>query len=376
MATRREFLKGLVAGMFLASLNPATVLAAPQKTEPILVALHLTGGNDALNTLVPSGNAVYRAARPNLALPAKNLLTLERGYALHPALRQVRSLYDEGAVKLFAGIGREDHDRSHFRSSDIWNAAGHPGGDGWMAGVSRRVGCVPVSLGPSVSRAVACPDHPPVGLVGDHPMNLDWEPDLQKTWFGMYRDFADGSRPAVRLKESAKVMEDVIDRLHAGMQKSRPRTAFAGDEFGKRFELAYRLIAAGFPTRVMHLSAGKFDTHSGQLGNHHQQLAQFDGAVSAFLQNMEALEVPVTLMVYSEFGRRVAENFSGGTDHGAGGLAWLMGHGVKGGLEGEYRLETLRDGDIATVVPYKKLYCQAVEASLGTGALKASALST
>jgi len=234
-----------------------------------------------------------------------------------------------------------------------------------MAKLGQRLGSTPVSLGPTVSRAVACPDRPPLGLVGDQPGLLPNSDALHKAWFKMYTEWPTAHAAGQRLKRSAAALEDLISRLDKGMAKAPIAVGFERDEFGKRFELAYRLIACGFPARLLHISAGQFDTHSGQLSTHSDQLAQFDRASHAFLENMKALAQPTTIMVYSEFGRRVSENFSGGTDHGAGGLAWLMGDSVRGGTIGEYRLEELRDGDLPTVVEYQGLYAQAVSSTFG-----------
>lgn len=363
--TRRQFLKGLLAGLAVTAANPWEVLAAPASDRPLLLAVHLTGGNDALNTLVPYSSKVYRRARPNLALASKGLLPTEKQLALHPSLSSLHTRWERGKVLLVPGVGREDHDRSHFRASDILHGAGHPGGDGWMASLARRLETTPVCFGSTVSRAVACPDRPPIGLVGDKPPSFPGSRELRKAWFQMYRDWTPAHPAATKLKASARIVEDLSTHLEREIASVRIHHPFAGDEFGKRFELAFRLVAAGFPAQVMHLSAGKFDTHSGQLSSHANQLAEFDRACEAFLGNMKSLGRQVTLLVYSEFGRRVAENFSGGTDHGAGGLAWLVGDGVDGGLLGDYRLEFLRDGDLSTTVHYKEVYARAVASTFG-----------
>lgn len=366
MTSRRQFLQGLLAGLALTAVNPLELLAQPSLTgQPVLVAVHLTGGNDALNTLVPHRNRVYRKARPNLALSSKNLLDTDRGLALHSSLSHLHQQYHNGNVLLLPGIGRDDHDRSHFRSSDIWHGAGKPGSDGWMAGLARRLQTTPISLGDSVSRAVACPGHPPIGLIGDGQPQFPRGSSLEKTWFNMYRNWEPTHRAANRLKRSAGVLEELTTKLEGKMATAKIKHNFAGDKFGKRFALAYRLIASGFPASVLHISAGSFDTHSNQLGGHADQLAQFDRASWTFLENMKTLGRPATLMVYSEFGRRVAENFSGGTDHGAGGLAWLVGAGVRGGIEGSYQLDDLRDGDLPTKINYRNLYIRAVSSSFG-----------
>jgi uncharacterized protein (DUF1501 family) len=365
MTTRRDFLKGILAGLALTAIDPWQAMAAPAPGEPLLVAVHLTGGNDALNTLVPHRSSLYRKARPNLALSSKGLLSTENDLALHPSLSRLHARWEKGQALLVPGVGREDHDRSHFRASDILHGAGNPGGDGWMAQLGKRLDTTPVSFGSTVSRAVACPDHPPVGLVGDKPPSFPGTDSVRRAWFGMYQDWGPGHQAALKLKRSAQVVEEVSAHLEGKMSKVRIRHAFGGDEFGKRFELAYRLIASGYPAKVMHLSAGQFDTHSGQLNPHAKQLGQFDRASDAFLKNMESLERRVNLLAYSEFGRRVTENFSGGTDHGAGGLAWMVGDQVEGGVIGEYGLDSLRDGDLPTVVHYKNLYARAVSSTFG-----------
>lgn len=358
MWSRRLFLKGILAGLTLAAINPLDALAAPQEGKPVLLALHLTGGNDALNTLVPYRMPAYRKARPNLGLASKTLLPTEEGLALHESLSNLHSYYQEGKVLLVPGVGREDHDRSHFVSSDIWHGAGKPGSRGWMALLGRELGTPPVSIGATVSQAVACPDHPPIGLLGNRALQLPESPLLNQAWFQMYEDWKPQHESATRLKQSAKLVEELSQRLDARIDRIKLAVPFANDEFGRRFELAYRLLASGFPAQVLHLSAGKFDTHAAQLYTHSQQLGEFDQALHSFLRNMRSLHRPTTLLVYSEFGRRVSENFSGGTDHGAGGLAFLMGDKVEGGIRGEYRLEQLRDGDLPTVVDYRELYRQ------------------
>lgn len=371
MTTRREFLKGILAGMALTTLDPWQALAAPQTGKPLLVAVHLTGGNDALNTLVPHKSPVYKRARPNLALGSRGLLPTENDLALHPSLSGLHARFEEGKALLVAGVGREDHDRSHFRASDILHGAGNPGGDGWMALLSKRLNTNPLSFGSTVSRAVACPDHPPIGLVSDEAPGFPGSEKMKKAWFEMYRGWTATHGPAMKLKKSASLVEELSRHLDGKMNDVRLRHGFGGDEFGKRFELAYRLLAGGFPAQVVHLSAGKFDTHSGQLQPHENQLAQFDRASEAFLRNMKNLNREVTLLVYSEFGRRVEENFSGGTDHGAGGLAWITGDRVQGGVRGDYGLESLRDGDLATAVDYKDVYAASISAAFGKSHSKA-----
>lgn len=365
MLTRRDFLRNALAGLTLAALSPRIGWAVPTP-EPVLVAVHLTGGNDALNTLIPFRDPVYRRARPHLALPEKGLLTLDSEFALNPNLRGLARRYQQGKVLLLPGIGRPDHDRSHFRSSDLWHCAGHPQGHGWMARLGIQLGDRPVSLGDTVSRAVSCPGHPPIGILGRRLPTFPGSPELQQAWTTMLARWPTDDQAGLALKASARLVDEMAGRLSERMDAVLLEQPFADDDFGLRFEIAARMIAAGFPTRLYHIGAGQFDTHSGQEDSHARELEKLDRALDAFLTNLARLEFPVVVMVYSEFGRRVAENFSGGTDHGAGGLAWLVGERVQGGIYGSgYNLDNLDDGDVRVTTDYRQLYRGAVAAGFG-----------
>lgn len=367
MLTRRDFLRNALAGLALAALKPDFAWAESRSSErPILVAVHLTGGNDALNTLVPFRNPVYRRCRPHLALPEKGLLTVNSELALHPELKNLASRFEKGQVLLMPGIGRPDHDRSHFRSSDLWHCAGHPEGHGWLANLGGQLGSRPVSLGDTVSRAVACPDQAPIGIIGHGLPGFPGSPELRRAWTAMMAGWDGQDESARQLRSSARLVEEMVGQLSDRMDAVRLTSAFGGDDFGKRFETTARMIAAGFPSRLYHLGVGQFDTHSDQLNGHSRELSGLDQALEAFLTNLNERSAPVVVMVYSEFGRRVEENLSGGTDHGAGGLAWLMGTPVEGGVAGAgYSLDNLDDGDLKASLDYRELYRVAVKTAFG-----------
>ena len=367
MITRRDFLKQALAGLTLAAIAPS-LSWAEQARQPILVAVHLTGGNDALNTLVPFRHPVYRAGRPHLALPVKGLLKVTPELALHPSLSMLARRFEQGQVLMMPGIGRPDHDRSHFRSSDLWHSAGHPDGHGWMATLGAELASRPVSLGDTVSRAVACPGHPPIGILGQRLPSLPGSPQLQKAWTEMMSRWPVQDELGRQLKSSANMVEEMAGRLSDRMDAVSLKTGFAGDDFGKRFETTARMIGANFPSRLYHIGVGQFDTHSEQIDGHARQLSGLDRALEAFLSNPQGLGFPAVVMVYSEFGRRVQENFSGGTDHGAGGLAWLVGQSVSGGVQGDYGLDSLDDGDVRASLDYRELYRNAVAVSFGAKA--------
>lgn len=367
MWTRRDFLKQAITGLTLAALSPKLAFAGTNSGEPLLVALHLTGGNDALNTLVPYKDELYAKARPKLALATKKLLTIEKEMALHSSLQNLARRYEQGEVLMVPGVGRPDHDRSHFRASDVWHGAGNPGGDGWLGTLGQRLDSTPVSFGSTVSQAVACPTHPAIGVLGSGMPDFPGTDKLRDAWAGMYKNWSANHSTAVKIKREAAVLEELTGELQNRMSKLKLSHGFEGNDFGKRFETATRLIGAGFPAKILHLSAGSFDTHTAQLEAHSGQLKELDRALNAFLNNMKQRDRKVVVLVYSEFGRRVSENYSGGTDHGAGGLAWLMGDGIKGGLANDsYRLHDLRDGDLNHSIDYRQLYATVVEETFGS----------
>lgn len=356
MLSRRDFLRSALAGLTLAALKPDLSWAG-NTAQPVLVAVHLTGGNDALNTLVPHRHRAYRQARPHLAFSSKELLTLTDDLAFHPELSSLAARYEKGQVLLMPGIGRPDHDRSHFRSSDLWHCAGHPDGHGWMADLGAQLGSRPVSLGDTVSRAVTCPGHAPIGILGQRLPEFPGSPRLRTAWTGMMAQWQGEGEAARQLRSSSKLVDEMAGRLSRRMDDIALEKDFASDDFGKRFETTARMIAADFPSRLYHIGVGQFDTHSDQLDGHARELARLDAALEAFLANLHDLGRPVVVMVYSEFGRRIEENLSGGTDHGAGGLAWLMGETVTGGVVGPgYGLDSPDDGDVKPTLDYRQLY--------------------
>lgn len=363
MLTRRDFLRNALAGLALAALKPDLAWAG-NSPQPILVAVHLTGGNDALNTLVPHNHPAYKQARPHLALPTKRLLTINHEMAFHPALASLAGRYERGQVMLMPGIGRPDHDRSHFRSSDLWHCAGHPDGHGWMADLGARLDSRPVSLGDTVSRAVTCPGHAPIGIIGQRLPEFPGSPELRNAWTNMMAQWQGQEQSARQLRSSSKLVEEMTGRLSKRMDNVALKTSFAGDDFGKRFDTTARMIAVDFPSRLYHISVGHFDTHSDQLDGHARELGGLDHALEAFLSNLGSLGRPVVVTVYSEFGRRIEENLSGGTDHGAGGLAWLVGETVNGGMVGPgYGLDSPDDGDVKPTLDYRQLYRTAIGAT-------------
>lgn len=276
----------LQQGLALAGASIAsTSLAAPSQSvardERVLVVVQLVGGNDGLNTVIPARNDSYHRYRPTLAISRADGLPLDDEWSLHPALTGLKQLFDDGLVSIVQGVGYRNPSRSHFKSQDVWQSAlpAGPHDTGWLG---RYVDSL--SGGDSSSRLAA-------GLTFDEPLALRGR----------------RSRPAVLTEASGNL------------------------------QAVARMIAADSPARAYYVSWPGYDTHVDQADRHARQLAAFGHSMAQFVDALRRsghLDRAL-VMVFSEFGRSVAENAAGGTDHGEAGPMFLIGSQVNPGLHGQ-----------------------------------------
>lgn len=356
---RRSFLLSMAGAGGLALLGQwDDVLAAPGRTTPLLVVVHLAGGNDGLNTIVPSDRA-YRTARPTLALG--DALPLRSGLGMNPAMAPLHALYQRRLVAVVNGVGYDHPNRSHFRSAEIWQTADPVGAPpyGWLGrylDVSRQRGvCVDATLNRSLwaKGAPVLSVDTPEAFRFTHP-----DPVVESALSDLYRD----SPP--HLADTWHRLDDAVKRL-GRLPKA---DGMPGTDAGK----ALRTVLQLMPTaQVYHVTVSGFDTHIDQRNRQAKVWQELSEALSAFWSALEArgLAVRTTLMLYSEFGRRVEENASGGTDHGTAGPVFLVGHGVRAGLSGAYpSLSDLDEGDLRHSVDFRSVYAGVLEGWLGTRA--------
>ncbi len=354
--------------------TPADALAAPDHTERVLVLVQLGGGNDGLNTLVPTGAGAgrYRDARPTLAIAEEELVVLSGndGYALHPALAPLGRLWDAGQLAAVQAVGLPDQSRSHFVALDSWWTAGQGrgSGGGWLG----RWLDATAGSDPDPVRAISLAGGSPA-LVG-----RQGTPVVVQSVEGFALADPGGDGAAVdaftatgepggdgllgEARAAIPIAVDVVDRLRAafGSDGGPDRVVPEGDVF----EAVGGIIEADLGTRVVVVNLGGFDTHANQLGQHARLLEQLGSGVAALFDRLERSGhgSRTLLVAYSEFGRRVAENGSRGTDHGNGGLALLAGPGLAASqVVGELELAALDQGDVPRRVDARSVYANALD---------------
>lgn len=370
--------------------------------DRILVVLQLGGGNDGLNNVVPFRDDNYYRRRPGIGIPADNTLKLDRNadIALHPGLEAFKALYDDGLLSIIQGVGYPNPNRSHFKSMDIWHTADTSGtGDGWLGryvdaeccGYGKGESGTPDGPAPgsevSGQPTIAIGREAPLAMQGRKAKPVSFEtPDLFR-WTGkdVHESLAEpyssltahGVREGVepdsaagflmRTALDAQVSSDLIRKA----VRQSPQARYPGNALGRDLAMVASMIRAGLKTRVYYVSLGGFDTHAGQGGSngrHAQLLQTYSGAVRAFYQDLKASENDgrVMTMVFSEFGRRVAQNASGGTDHGTAAPMFLVGPMVNPGIVGGHpSLSDLDDGDLKYKIDFRSVYASILEDWLG-----------
>lgn len=345
--------------------------------ERILVVVQLGGGNDGLNTVVPFAQPAYYNARPAIAIPEAQVLKLgsREPVGLHPGLRGLKDLHDQGLLSVVQGVGYPNPNRSHFVSMDIWQTADESGvGQGWLGRYfdnecAGRPDCGGVAIGRTAPLAMEGRKVRPVAFETADLFRWTGE-DLHEAMAEPYRRLAadapaDGDSSLeflTRTAMDAQLSSDAIRRaISATPLVNYPRTGLA-----RQLSMIAAMIRAGLPTRVYYASMSGFDTHAGQggaQGRHAQLLAEFGDAVKAFYDDLRAqgAHERVLTMSFSEFGRRVGQNASAGTDHGAAAPMFLVGPMVRPGVANPHPSMTeLDDGDLKYTVDFRAVYAAAL----------------
>lgn len=392
MTTRREFLKQFgAASLITFGANPPSFLAraaAATEAKPdarILVLVQLAGGNDGLNTVVPFGRDEYYKARPGISIGKDAALKLNNELGLHPAMTGFKALFDEGWLSVVQGVGYPNPDRSHFRSMDIWQSA-KPNMDdtssGWLgraldSTVDQHVGKVPgLALGT---------DKLPLSLVASK-INVPTVRDVK----GYQLQLGPGNESALKshkqaleriasrdatagsdldfLRRTARTAWSSAEKLKQISANYKPATEYPGNGLGQKLRTVAEIISGDLGTRMFFVNLDGFDTHSQQANAHQALLTELSSAISAFIGDLKGhgLADRVLVATFSEFGRRVAENGSLGTDHGAASQMFVVSPKCKGGVIGDHpSLTDLDDGDLKFHTDFRSVYATLLDRWLG-----------
>ncbi|HMN96154.1 MAG TPA: DUF1501 domain-containing protein [Phycisphaerales bacterium] len=364
--------------------------------DRVLVVVQLAGGNDGLNTLIPYGAAEYYDARPGIAIAppgrgdgAALAIPGRDGLGLHPGFAGFKALLDEGIAAVVPGVGYPNPNRSHFASTDIWETASLSGkGHGW---VGRYFDCTCAGT-PDPHGSVAIGRQAPLALMGASSTPVSFESAELFRWLGHDLDSAlsdpyealmrrgtatavpTPQRPERRrpsgdpspesesqlafLTRTALDARVSSDRIRAAVERT-PLTNYPQGALARQLRIVAAMIRDGLSTRVYYVSLGGFDTHAGQVGAHANLLRQLGDSLRAFQRDLAAQgnDGRVLTMVFSEFGRRVRQNASQGTDHGTAAPMFLVGPMVRPGVQGRHpSLVDLDQGDLRHTIDFRSVY--------------------
>ncbi len=423
LQTRRQFIRtGILGGAlswtvpaFLANTFSALHTQADQsatqtangKDGNILVVLQMAGGNDGLNTVVPYANDHYFKARPRIGLKENSLLKINDQVALPKSLSGFKDLYDGGHLSIIQGVGYPNPNRSHFRSTEIWQTASDAEKTesyGWLGRYfdNACAGCDPtvgVNIGRQMPQAFSA--HTPTGVCLDNPQSYRFNGGKHQADGEMNADeksYRELNQPAMEegqtensgatigaiggpvahhgsvadfLSRTAMDAQVSSDKILAITKRVENKAEYPTTQLARSLKLVGQLIAGGLPTRVYYVSQGGYDTHTNQGGQHDRLMTELGDSVKAFVEDLKAQGNlgRVTIMTFSEFGRRVAENANGGTDHGAAAPMFVIGDKVKSGLHGEYPSLAPGDlfqGDLKYNVDFRSVYAGLLEEWLKT----------
>jgi len=378
MKTRRGFLtaSSSLALLSFAESTPAFLMraaaaSAASNAGRVLVVVQLSGGNDGLNTIVPYRNEIYRRARPSLAIGADQVLKIDGELGFHPAMRGFADQLEQGRLSLIQGVGYANPNRSHFESMDIWHSARTSHSSRSLGWLGRMLDELPPDSGDAPALHFGDETQPlalatlrtPVSSVGSlerFRLDVGGRAALRRAIQESAESDRGSSNDLLSFVQASTINAlAASERVDAAVKSYRAAVDYPKSGLAEKLQRIAQLIDAGFNTRIFYVSLDGFDTHATQAAAHAGLLEQLSGAVSAFLNDLHAHQHldRVLLMAFSEFGRRVAENASQGTDHGAAAPMFVAGSRVRTGLIGHHpRLDDLDDGDPKFHTDFRRVY--------------------
>ncbi|MBY0476890.1 MAG: DUF1501 domain-containing protein [Chitinophagaceae bacterium] len=363
-----QFLKAFESGKLVPPGNKVTVI------------IQFSGGNDGLNTVIPYRNDLYYSNRPRLGIQRNAALSLTDEAGLHPSLTAFKELYDDGSLGIFNSVGYPNPDKSHFRSMDIWHTASDSR-DYWNTGWLGRYLDAQCKGCDKPTQALEIDDVLSLALKGEQIKGLALEDPRR-----LYNTSQERYFKELLTQHKQDAHEQPVDYLYKTMaetissadyifkqSKQRPSSeTYPDTELGKGLKTIASLIFSEINTKVYYISLGSFDTHINQEAQQKRLFTELNNAVKAFVKDLKANNRfdDVLLFTFSEFGRRVAQNASNGTDHGKANNMFFIGGGLK--QQGIYNplpdLSNLDDGDVKYQLDFKQIYATVLNKWLGADA--------
>jgi uncharacterized protein (DUF1501 family) len=369
---RKEFLQ--IGSLATASMMLPKFLKAFEKPalvpqgNKVVVVLQLSGGNDGLNTVIPVRNDIYYKSRPRLGITKEQALLVTDEVGLHPALTGFKDLYSDGSLSILNSVGYPNPDRSHFRSMDIWHSASNSNEyvyTGWLGRYldAQCAGC------DKPTQALEIDDVLSLAMKGEHVKGLAMKDPRRLFASSNEKYFKEvAASHAVDSDEKPvdylyKTMAETVSSADYIFKQSRlhpSNTEYPKTDMGNSLKTIASLIFSDINTKVYYLSLGSFDTHVGQEGQQKRLFTEMNDAIAAFVKDLKSNNrfQDVMLMTFSEFGRRVSQNASGGTDHGTANNMFLISGGLqqKGVINAMPDLADLQEGDLKYKVDFKNVY--------------------
>jgi uncharacterized protein (DUF1501 family) len=388
MLTRRQFLGRGACGLSFVTLagsmpgfltRAAAGAEAAAKNDHVLVVVELSGGNDGLNTVIPFENDLYYKNRPTLGIAKDQVLKLGDAVGFHPSLAPLHELFQNGKLAVVQGVGYPRPDRSHFRSMEIWHTASTNTSvptTGWLGRVVDHVADKPdeqlygLVLSGGLPQAFQADKVavPVVAQLEALPSAGEGAPTKAQVLKKLSTTSGSTVAPVDFLRSQAKAVYRAAEKLQNAAAKYQSSITYPEGELGPQLRRAAQILSADLGIRVLYATQGGYDTHAGQGPAHAALLDQLAQSLAAFQKDLDALKVAdrVAVLVFSEFGRRVDENASQGTDHGAASNVFVLGGKVQGGLLGKHpSLAELGEGDLIFNTDFRSAYAALLDGWLG-----------
>lgn len=383
---RREFLQtgslataSFFVPKFLKAFETGKLVPPGNK---VVVVLQLSGGNDGLNTVIPVRNDIYYRSRPRISIEKNRALSITGEVGLHPALTAFADAYNDGSLGILNNVGYPNPDRSHFRSMDIWHTGSQSNEyitSGWIGRYldAQCNGCA------KPTQALEVDDVLSLALKGEHTNGLAFKDPKRlfgtsnERFFKEVSNHHDGHHDDKPVDYLYKTMAETLSSADYIFKQSRlhpSKAQYPNTELGKNLRTIASLIFSEINTKVFYVSLGSFDTHINQEAQQQRLFKEMNDAVGAFIKDLKAANRfnDVLFFTFSEFGRRVSQNASGGTDHGTANNMFLISGGLqqKGVLNAMPDLSDLDEGDLKYKVDFKNVYATVLDKWLGADADK------